>query len=449
MELAAALGTDVAQHLPEEGAEHTVDQRQLQGVDEGVLEVAVLEDAGHALHDVGIALADPIVQREVFQRVHAFLEHAALDDQDEHRHDDADDEEDEQDDGDDGLPAAQADERGPAALAAHGGVGLPGADELLVDEHGQRRDADHQNGHGESRLGVLGLGVGVQLAGQRPEADGRAQVIDGAEGADGLGEGQDDGGQHGGHHQGQRDLPQDQGLAGALDLAHLLQLGVDGVQRRGDQQVCIGVIVQRQYDDDGDGAVCHRRQQRFDHLVGNTHVRHDGGHETGGAADTGRLKHTQPGLGLHPGGNHVGDDDRQGEEGLEGQVAADHEPRQNGAQQNGTYGNADADQQGVQQRLDEQVHGQVTGQQPLPVIERELARYAARHVAQIALGQLEGRGQHVHQREDDQIHQQDDGDQYDHIVRIRHHCHDLVFQPPGLGIILLIWFHRVQVPSLS
>ena len=448
VELATALGADIAQHLAEDGTEHTVDEGQLQGVPKSQLEVAVLEDAGHAFHDVGIALADPVVQREVGQGVGAFLQHAALDDQDDHRHDDADDEEDEQNNGDEGLPAAQADEGGAAALAADGGVGLPGANELLVDEHGQSRDADHQDGHGEGGLGVLGLGVGVQLAGQGAEVDGGAQVVDGTEGADGLGEGQNDGGQHGGQHQGQGDLPQDEAFTGTLDLAHLLQLGVDGTQCAGDQQVCIGVIVQRQDDDDGDGAIGDGREDRLNGLIGHAHGGHDGGHKARRSADAGRLEHAEPRLGFYPGGDHIGDDDRQGEEGLERQIGADHQPGQDGAQGDGAHRHADADLQRVQQGNQQQVLGQVTGQQPLPIVKGKFTGHTAGDGTQVPLRQLERGGQHVQQRKDDQIGQQDNGNQYDHIVGVGDDRFDLVLQPPGLGVVLLVLLHCVKAPSL-
>ena len=53
---------------------------------------------------------------------------------------------------------------------------------------------------------------------------------------------------------------------------------------------------------------------------------HEGRDKAGSAADAGGLEHTHPCLRLDPGGDHIGDDHRQGEEGLEGKVAADHQP---------------------------------------------------------------------------------------------------------------------------
>ena len=100
----------------------------------------------------------------------------------------------------------------------------------------------------------------------------------------------------------------------------------------------------------------------------------------------------------------------------------------------------------MQQRLDQQVHGQLTGQQTLPVIECDFAGHAALHISQIALRQLKGGFQHVHQWKNDQIGQQNDGDQNNNIVRIRHDRSDLVFQPAGFGVVLLTCFHCLQAP---
>ena len=364
------------------------------------------------------------MEGEVLQRVDALFQHAALQDQDDDGHDDANGEERQQHHGDHRLADfPQADQGGASALAADGGVGLAGADELLVDEHGDGGDDDHQDRHGKRRLGVLGLAVHVQLAGQGVVLHRGAQVVDGAEGADGLGEGQDHRGEDGRQHQRQRDPAEDHGLAGALDLTHLLQLGVDGVQCRRHQQICIGVIVERQHDDDGDGAVGQPLR----------HVQPQGCHEARCAAEAGGLEHGQPSLRFAPGGDHVGDDHCQGEKLLEGQIRADHQPCQDGSQQDGTHGDTYADGQGVDQRLDQHGPGQFAGQEPLPVIQRKRSHviHGTAHGPQIPLGQLEGSCDHVQQRQNDQIDQQDDGDQYDDVVGIGHHGLDLILQPPA------------------
>ena len=72
-----------------------------------------------------------------------------------------------------------------------------------------------------------------------------------------------------------------------------------------------------------------------------------------------------------------------------------------------------------------------TGQQPLPVVQGKVAGLAAAHSPDVPLGQLKGGGDHVQQRQDDQIDQQNDGDQYDDVVGICHHCLDLILQPPA------------------
>ena len=75
----------------------------------------------------------------------------------------------------------------------------------------------------------------------------------------------------------------------------------------------------------------------------------------------------------------------------------------------------------MQQRLDQQIHGQLAGQQTFPIIECKLACYAAWHAAQITLRQFESGLQHIHQGKNNQISQQYDCDHYDHIVRVGNH----------------------------
>ena len=176
-----------------------------------------------------------------------------------------------------------------------------------------------------------------------------------------------------------------------------------------------------QHDDDGDRAIGQPLR----------HIQPQGGHEAGRAAQPRCLEHGQPRLGFAPGGDHVGDNHRQGEKLLEGQIRPDHQPGQNGTQQDGAHGHADADDQGVDQRLDQHGPGQLTGQQPLPVVQGKVAGLAAAYSPDVPLGQLKGGGDHVQQRQDDQIDQQNDGDQYDDVVGICHHCLDLILQPPA------------------
>ena len=42
----------------------------------------------------------------------------------------------------------------------------------------------------------------------------------------------------------------------------------------------------------------------------------------------------------------------------------------------------------------------------------------------------------------------DNGNQYDHIVGVGDDRFDLVLQPPGLGVVLLVLLHCVKAPSL-
>ena len=169
VQLAAALRADITDDLAEDGAEYAVDEGELEGVDERVDEVLILEDTRLAFHDVRDRIADPVMQREVGQRVVALTEHEGLEDEQRDRHDDTEDEEHDQDQSDDRLVLAEAKRSGTAALAADGGVGLARTDELLVDKDRNGRDADHDECHCERGLGVLGLAVHVQLAGQGNE----------------------------------------------------------------------------------------------------------------------------------------------------------------------------------------------------------------------------------------------------------------------------------------
>ena len=159
VQLAAALRADITDDLAEDGAEYAVDEGELEGVD----------DTRLAFHDVRNRVADPVMQREVGQRVVALTEHEGLEDEQRDRHDDTEDEEHDQDQSDDRLVLAEAKRSGTAALAADGGVGLARTDELLVDKDRNGRDADHDECHCERGLGVLGLAVHVQLAGQGNE----------------------------------------------------------------------------------------------------------------------------------------------------------------------------------------------------------------------------------------------------------------------------------------
>lgn len=81
VQLAAALRADITDDLAEDGAEYAVDEGELEGVNQRVDEVIVLEDTRLAFHDVRDRIADPVMQREVGQRVVALTEHEGLEDE--------------------------------------------------------------------------------------------------------------------------------------------------------------------------------------------------------------------------------------------------------------------------------------------------------------------------------------------------------------------------------
>ena len=415
MQLAAALGADITDDLTEDGAEYTVYKRQLEGIDQRIDKVSILEDTRLTFHYRCDRIADPVVQRQVGQRVVALPEHKGLEDQQCDRHDDAENKEQEQHGRDQHLMLAQTDRGGTAALAADGGVGLARADQLLVDEYRDRSDADHDECHGKRGLGVLGLAVHVQLAGQGHEVDLGAQVVDNAEGADRLGEGQDNGGKHSRQYQREGDLAENGRLAGALDLAHLLQLGVDGVQCCGNQQIRICVIMKRKHGDDRDRAVC----QPVGNIDAKTHQ------EAWRTADAFGLEHGQPSLRFTPARDHIRNDNCQREERLEGKIRADHQPCKNRSDQDGEERYADTDQQRIEQRLEQHLLGQCTAEQALPVIQCERSRCAACQSC-ILLGQRKRGRNHIQQRKNDQVGQQHDRDQHDQVIRVGDNRLDLV-----------------------
>ena len=67
MQLAAALGADITDDLTEDGAEYTVYKRQLEGIDQRIDKVSILEDTRLAFHYRCDRIADPVVQRQVGQ----------------------------------------------------------------------------------------------------------------------------------------------------------------------------------------------------------------------------------------------------------------------------------------------------------------------------------------------------------------------------------------------
>ncbi len=284
---------------------------------------------------------------------------------------------------------------GPPALAADGGVGLTDADDPLVGEDDQGRQADEHQAHGEAHALGAAVDEGLHLGGQGEVADPGAQVGRHAVGTDGLAEGHDHGGEDAGQHQGQGNGFQNLHLIGAADLAHLLQLRVDGAQGGGDVYVGEGVVVQAHTKDDGHGAV--------GQPVGNGDAH--AGQEAQGARGL-VAEHRQPGQGLAPGGDHVGDDHQHAQQLLAGDVGADHQPAQHGAQRHRHDDREEAHHQGVLQRAPQGGAGQLAYQDIPPIVQRKVAHLAAVPLG-LGAGQGEGGGDHLQQGDHDQAEQDD------------------------------------------
>ena len=233
----------------------------------------------------------------------------------------------------------------------------------------------------------------------------------------GLGDGHDQGGQHGGKNQRQGDVAENLGLIGALNLAHLLQLRVDGAEGAGDLNVRERVVVHGHAQHDGRGAV--------GQPVGNRDA-HAG--EEPVCAAGGRTEHRQPGDGLGPGGNHVGHGDENAQNLLAGEVGTDHQPSQHRAQRHGNQRGEEAADEGVQQGLPQHGLGHVAHQHVLPIIERKVADFAV-HTAELTLRQGKGGLDHGQQGNDDQAEQHDQADQHDHVEGVFEHVQDQVLQP--------------------
>ena len=294
--LATAAGADVAQELAADSGEDGGDEGQADGIPEGAEEIGIPEDA----HVVGVLInltffADPVVKRQVIQTVAgAGGDLEGLHDQHEEGHHHGQEQEDHQEHHEGLLGLAQLHQRGAAALAADGGVGLPDAHDPLVGEDDEGGQQHQYDGHGiADSLGTL-VDEGTHLGSQSVVADAVTQVGGDAVCTDGFADGHNGGGQHRGQDQGQSDVPQDLRFAGALDLAHLLQLGVDGAERAGDHDVGECVIVHGHAQHDGDGAVSQP--------VGNGNAQT--GQEAVGAGG-GVAEHGQPGQSLGPGGDHI------------------------------------------------------------------------------------------------------------------------------------------------
>ena len=213
-------------------------------------------------------------------------------------------------------------------------------------------------------------------------------------------------------------MAQDLGLVSALDLAHLLQLGVDGTERTGHLDVRERVVVHGHAEDNGDGAV--------GQPVGNGDA-HTGQEAVGAAG--GVTEHSQPGQSLGPGGDHVGDGDQQAQHLLAGDVGTNHQPCQDRTQRHGDQCGHGAAEQGVQQGLPQDGLRHSTSEHILPIIQSKITHSGTGIAAQLRLSQGESRLDHGQQRDHDQAKQHDQADQNDHVKGILHNVQDQVFQP--------------------
>lgn len=198
--LATAPGTDIAQELAADGGDDGADEGQADGVPEGTEELGIPEDA----FVVGVlgnlaGLADPVVEGQVIQPVAgAGGDLEGFHNQHEEGHHHGQEEEYHQKCHQRLLGLAQRHQRGTAALAADGGIGLADAYDPLVGEDDDGSQQHQHDGHGVAHgLGALVDEV-AHLGGQGIVADAVAQVGGHAVSTDGFADGHDGGGQHGG-----------------------------------------------------------------------------------------------------------------------------------------------------------------------------------------------------------------------------------------------------------
>ena len=375
------------------------------------------EDAGivGVLHS-GVRGADPVVQRQIVQAVaRAGGNLEGLHDQHEERHHHGQEQEHEQEGHHGLLGLAQRHQSAAAALAAHGGIGLADAHDALVAHQNESRQTDQNDGHSITDAAGTLVDEHAHLGGQRVVTDAVAQVGGHAVCTDRLGDGHDQCGQHGGHDQRQGDVAQNLGLVSALDLAHLLQLGVDGAKCAGHLDVGECIVVKGHAEHDGDRAIGQPVRNWYSQAP----------QKAVGAAG-GSAEHRQPGQSLGPRGDHVRHGDQQ--DFLARQVRADHQPSQDGAQRHGNQRGANTADQGVAQRLPQDGLAHIAGQHVFPIVQSKVAHFAV-HAAQLRLSQGEGLLDHGQQGDHDQAEQHNQADQHDHVERVFHHIQNQVFQP--------------------
>ena len=384
-----------------------------------------------------LQLADPGIQGQVVRAVPcAGHDLEGFHDQEEHGHDHGHHQEHGDDDQHGPLGPPQGNEIAAGALAADGSVGLAGADELLVHHDGARRQQDHQDGHGVAYCVGAIVDEGLHPGGQHIEGGAVGVVATEARrhavSADGLRDGHDGGAQDRGQDQRQGNTLEYLSLGGTLDLAHLLQLRVDGAQGAGGHDIGEGVVVHGHHDDDwheaGGQGVGDRDAQAVQHAV---------------AAHAGVAEDGHPGQGLAPGGDHVGDQDQGGQQTLAGDVRAHHEPSHQRPQGHGDGRDENTDDQRVSERHPQDRFREGAGQQVLPIPQGVIADLSPRNgfAHDLGLGHHEGVLHHGQQRNHNQREQHDQRDQDDHVERISDQVPELVLEP--------LPTHRGTAPSFS
>ena len=122
-----------------------------------------------------------------------------------------------------GLELHEGDVR---ALARHRGEGLPLAEEELVRREDGRAEEDHDKGHDVAVARIEAVEGQEELGGEDLEAHGRPEEGGDGEGAHAAREDEEEGREHGGHHDGEGDPEEDLGPARLEYGRGLLEVGV-------------------------------------------------------------------------------------------------------------------------------------------------------------------------------------------------------------------------------
>ena len=376
-----------------------------------------MPDAGFAVGDVDVALADPEMHRQASQGILARRDHQGFPKQDQQRQHHRHGEEGGDPDGGGPDPGAEIDLALPEALAGQRHEALANPDDPAVDpDEGDRHD-DQDQGQDEGVAAVAGVQRGVDLGREGKEPDRQTQQGRRSEGAENADEGQHHGGTQRRQQQRKRDPPQPLAPVHAGDGARLLQLRIHRRQGPRHQQVAVGVVVQRQADDDGEEAVAHP--------VGRLHAEEAGDHAFG-AADPVVLEKAQPRQRQHPRRHHVGHHHQGPEHALEADVGAHHQPCEAASDAHAQNGHADADGDAVEQRLQEQRPGKRAGEDPFEVKEGEAADLGLRPVGEVVALVDQGVVDDLEERHQHQEGQHGEAQDAQDLLRLVHHPVDVV-----------------------